>query len=129
MKDNIRPGLRVVAFVQGRKLHGTATRQPLPHEVGYLEGKWLVMYDDFQGQEWHLPKDVRPERFTEYLTLPTGFGRTNWWSFGLIQTMCFLMVFLTVKDGEGQAIAIISAFVVEAVLVTGTFMNFKGYWR
>ena len=129
MKDNaIRKGLRVVAFGDGKKYHGTATRQPLPHEQGYAEGKWLVMYDNMQGQEWHFPKDVRPELFIEYLTLPTGFGRTSWWSFGLIQVMCIGMVSFAAND-DGIGIAIVSAFVIECTLVFGTWMNFKGHWK
>ena len=130
MKDNaIRKGLRVVAFngELGTKYHGTATKTPEEHEQGYHEGKWLVMYDNMQGQEWHFPKDVRPERFIEYLTLPTGFGRTGWWSFALIQAMCIGMVSFGAMDGGWIAIA--SVFVIECVLVFGTWMNFKGHWK
>ena len=131
MKDeSMRRGLRVVAFVDGKALHGDVEWKAPDNATGIHKGKWLVRYDGWKLEPgWHYAKEIRPERFMEFCTLRHGFGRTNWWSFGLIQLMCFLLVFLTIRDGEGSAIAIISATVIEGVLVLGTFMNFKGYWK
>lgn len=73
--------------------------------------------------------DISPETFYDYMTRPTGFGKTSWGSFFLIQAIAMggIIAGVSTWDDKGWT-AIVAVAVVEAVLVLGTYMNFKKNW-
>ena len=112
-------GIRVV-LADGR--HGTVMYQATkPHEMYYNDPRmWCVVVDKSLDQVWAHESTFRRERFWEFLTLPTGFGKTSWPSFALIQIACLTFIATLDPVGIGAAIAI------EGVLMYGTWSNFKG---
>lgn len=131
--DSLKPWMRVVVTPSGKKIHGHAFHpvtkderhyDPDPNKCG-----WVVYHDNNQGNGIYRPLDMRSERFMEFCFLPYGFGKTSWYAFALIQVMCFGMVSFAASDEGGAAIAMTFAFLIEALLVFGTWMNFKGRWK
>lgn len=65
--------------------------------------------------------------FIKFITRRTGFGRTSWYAFALIQLMCFCIVaggVLTWK--ENGWVSIVMAVAIELTLLYGTWKNYKG---
>jgi hypothetical protein len=66
------------------------------------------------------------ETFFQYLTRPTGFGRTSWVAFALIQSMVIAMISAGVATiNEAGWVAFIMAAAIEAVLVGMSYVNYK----
>ena len=73
------------------------------------------------------PNEYRRETFAEFLTRPTGFGRTSWPSFITIQAFVAALLiagFLTWADGGWIAAAF--GLLIEGVLVWQTWWNYTG---
>lgn len=71
----------------------------------------------------------RQETFLEHLTRPSGFGKTPWKLFWLIQAMLLLGVVLSIANYEDYGITpAITFVVVNAVLVFGSWMNYTRRW-
>jgi hypothetical protein len=74
--------------------------------------------------------DCRRETFTEYLTRPTGFGRTSWHMFTMIQAACAALLIAgipTWNDGGWVAVAMVGA--IETVLAWQSHRNYTGKTR
>ena len=68
----------------------------------------------------------RRETFFEYLTRPTGFGRTSWVAFAFIQAMVIAMISAGVATiNEAGWVAFIMAAAIEGVLFGMSYMNYK----
>jgi hypothetical protein len=66
------------------------------------------------------------ETFFQYLTRPTGFGRTSWVAFALIQSMVIAMISAGVATiNETGWVAFIMAAAIEAVLFGMSYVNYK----
>jgi hypothetical protein len=66
------------------------------------------------------------ETFFQYLTRTTGFGRTSWVAFALIQSMVIAMISAGVATiDEAGWVAFIMAAAIEAVLVGMSYVNYK----
>lgn len=76
------------------------------------------------------PHQYRRETFGEYLTRPTGFGRTSWMSFTIVQAACAIMIVVganTWSDGGWVGVAMAGA--IEAVLVGMSYRSYTGKTR
>jgi hypothetical protein len=87
-----------------------------------------ILYTNEMGQRISLkPHEYRRETFAEYLTRPTGFGRTSWTAFVFIQAMCIaLIVTGSVTWSDGGWVAVAMALLVEGVLVWQSWLNYTG---
>jgi hypothetical protein len=66
------------------------------------------------------------ETFFQYLTRPTGFGRTSWVAFALIQSMVIAMISAGVATiDEAGWVAFVMAAAIEAVLFGMSYVNYK----
>jgi hypothetical protein len=66
------------------------------------------------------------ETFFQYLTRPTGFGRTSWTAFALIQSMVIAMISAGAATiNEAGWVAFIMATAIEAVLFGMSYVNYK----
>ena len=66
------------------------------------------------------------ETFFQYLTRPTGFGRTSWVAFALIQSMVIAMISAGAATiDEAGWVAFIMAAAIEAVLFGMSYRNYK----
>jgi hypothetical protein len=75
------------------------------------------------------PENYRQETFIEHLTRPSGFGKTPWQLFALIQGILLLGNVLWIISPEDYGITpAITSLVVNAVLVFGSYMNYKRRW-
>jgi hypothetical protein len=73
-----------------------------------------------------MSKMKQNETFFQYLTRPTGFGRTSWVAFALIQSMVIAMISAGVATiNEAGWVAFIMAAAIEAVLVGMSYVNYK----
>jgi hypothetical protein len=71
-------------------------------------------------------KGKRRETFLQYLTRPTGFGRTSWLAFALIQWMVIVIISAGVATiDEAGWVAFIMAAAIEGVLFGMSYMNYK----
>jgi hypothetical protein len=78
----------------------------------------------------HQPQHDKNETFLEYLTRPTGFGRTSWPMFALIQAMVIGIVSAGVATiDEAGWVAFIMAAAIEAVLFGVSYRNYTGKTR
>lgn len=76
------------------------------------------------------PWQYRRETFLEYLTRPTGFGRTSWVAFAFIQAMVIGIVSAGVATiDEAGWVAFVMAAAIEAVLVIWSHRNYTGKTR
>ena len=67
------------------------------------------------------------ETFLDFITRPTGFGKTSWPQFALIMTcVAFLLGIGIGTWGEGGWVAVVFAAAIVAVLMWGTWRNFNG---
>jgi hypothetical protein len=68
----------------------------------------------------------RRETFFQYLTRPTGFGRTSWLAFALIQWMVIAIISAGVATiHEAGWVAFIMAAAIEGVLVGMSYRDYK----
>lgn len=67
------------------------------------------------------------ETFLQFLTRRTGFGKTSWVQFAFIAlpVLCLLVVGIATW-GDGGWVAVLFAAAIVAVMVYGTWRNFKG---
>ena len=96
------------------------------------DGKFRgVLYTNFQGDRLLLtPGQYRRETFAEYLTRPTGFGRTSWVQFAIIQAACIALVIAGVVTwSDGGWVACAMAATIEAVLLWQSHRNYTGKTR
>lgn len=96
--------------------------------TGEFEG---VMVTTRSGRriQFH-PREYRRETFMEYLTRPTGFGRTSWPQFAFIQAACIALVIAGVGTwSDGGWVACAMAATIEAVLLWQTHRNYTGKTR
>ena len=71
-------------------------------------------------------KGKRRETFLQYLTRPTGFGRTSWLAFALIQWMVIAIISAGVATiHEAGWVAFIMAAAIEGVLVGMSYRDYK----
>ena len=91
---------------------------------GEFEG---ILYTNEIGERILLePGEYRRETFFEYLTRPTGFGRTSWVAFALIQSMVIAMISAGAATiDEAGWVAFIMGAAIEAVLFGMSYMNYK----
>lgn len=96
--------------------------------TGVFEG---ILYINEMGERTHLkPDEYRRETFFEYLTRPTGFGRTSWPMFALIQAMVIGIVSAGVATiDQAGWVAFIIAAAIEAVLFGVSYRNYTGKTR
>ena len=96
--------------------------------TGKFEG---VLFTDMNGDRRMLePLEYRRETFMEYLTRPTGFGRTSWPQFAIIQAACIALVMAGVSTwSDGGWVACAMAATIEAVLLWQTHRNYTGKTR
>ena len=90
-----------------------------------------ILYTNEIGERIHLRFwQYRRETFAEYLTRPTGFGRTSWPMFALIQCMVIGIVSAGVATiDEHGWVAFVMAAAIEAVLVIWSHRNYTGKTR
>jgi hypothetical protein len=90
-----------------------------------------ILYTNESGARVMLtPCEYRRETFMEYLTRPTGFGRTSWTAFAFIQTMCAALTIAgAVTWSDGGWVAVSMAVLVETVLVWQSHRNYTGKTR
>lgn len=70
------------------------------------------------------------ETFGKYLTRPTGFGRTSWTAFALIQSMVIAMISAGAATiNEAGWVAFVMAAAIEAVLFGMSYRNYTGQTR
>jgi hypothetical protein len=96
-------------------------------QVVALQGGQLLLRFSNGTEALRGPDDIRPETFWEYITRPTGFGKTRWRAF--IPQQLFLACILaagiyTINDGGWWGIG--SYLVIQAVYWYMTWRNFKG---
>lgn len=74
-------------------------------------------------------QDFRRETFTEYLTRPTGFGKTPWPLFIILQAICLYGIAASVISwGDGGWIGFALVMLTEGALILGTRMNYTRRW-
>jgi hypothetical protein len=70
------------------------------------------------------------ETFGEYLTRPTGFGRTSWTAFTVIQSACAIMIVVGANTWvAGGWVGVAMAGAIETVLVGMSYRNYIGQTR
>ena len=71
----------------------------------------------------------KKETLWQFLTRPTGFGRTSWPSFAAIATMVGLMVWYALFSGVGETAARLTsggfAVGITVIMAHGTLKNFR----
>ena len=74
--------------------------------------------------------EIRRETFLDFITRPTGFGKTSWPQFALIVAFSMVLLVLAVTmtpDGSwAKGICYLFGFGIPAVLLVMTWRNFKG---
>ena len=87
-----------------------------------------ILYTNEVGERVMLEAwEYRRETFAEYLTRPTGFGRTSWPQFAIIQAACIALVIAGVVTwSDGGWVACAMAATIEAVLLWQTHRNYTG---
>ena len=96
-----------------------------PNKVGFFQ---VQIEDGGAVMDFHYSR-LSKESFFDYCFRPTGFGKTSWSAFTLLQMIAIGGIFggiSTWSDGGWSAVVMVA--VIEAVLVFGTWMNFKGKW-
>lgn len=72
----------------------------------------------------------KKETLWQFLTRPTGFGKTSWTEFVAILTAVVLMYTYALAGPEGEGLARwclgIMATLITAIMARGTWRNFKG---
>ena len=68
---------------------------------------------------------MRRETFLEYITRPTGFGRTSWTAAFLIHLFGAASVVMSWTDSPWALLGLIAP----VMLWVGTYMNYKGRWK
>lgn len=67
--------------------------------------------------------------FIKFMTSRTGFGKTPWPTFGLIQLMCLCLVMAGIETWANNGwVPIAMSGAIEAVLLYGTWKNYKKDW-
>jgi hypothetical protein len=102
-----------------------------PFTWGMITGQSIFGYDvlwDDGGLSNAVPhKELRPESFKEFITRRTGFGRTSWGAFALIQVMVMVLIACAAMEwGWVGWVPLVMALLIEAILWTGTYRNWKG---
>ena len=121
-------------FKQGDRVHtpggwGTITGEfnNDPEKVGH----WEVLLEDtpISGvkdvlTDFHF-SFLRHETFLEFCTRPTGFGRTSWVVFALIQAFVVALVVAGIVTWSDDGwVAHLFAGAIEGVLIMGTYLNY-----
>jgi hypothetical protein len=90
-----------------------------------------ILYTNEIGERIMLKSDeYRRETFGEFLTRPTGFGRTSWVAFAFIQAMVIAIVSAGVATiNESGWVAFVVAAAIEGVLITISYRNYAGKTR
>ena len=101
---------------------------------------------------WQFADEIRHETFMDYITRPTGFGKTPWPLFAIIVGFSLVLlgygtwgcppdenalILTPGPDGwvgsrpfnAARFICYLFGLGIPAVLVWGTWMNFKGLWK
>lgn len=76
---------------------------------------------------WYSADQLKKATFLQYLFWPTGFGKTPWSLFILIQSMIALGVIVSASEGMAW-MGCIAFAVIDGVLVLGTWMNYTRRW-
>lgn len=121
-------------FRQGDRVHtpggwGTITGEfnNDPEKVGHWEV--LLEKTPFSGlqdivTDFHFSK-MRHETFLEFCTRPTGFGKTKWLQFGLIQAFVVALVVAGIVTWPDDGwVALVFAGAIEVVMVVATYSNY-----
>lgn len=90
-------------------------------------GRIVYMIERDGVEHWYTAGQLRMATFLEYLFWPTGFGKTPWPLFGLIQAFCVAAVVTSALD-EAVWVGIITAVVINSALVFGSWMNYTRRW-
>ena len=115
-------GDQAITMVYGNRVEIIAR----PRESGLV----LVRYAVTGREGWIQTYDLRRETFWEFITRPSGFGRTGWWKFALIVVLVVLgCVYGAITWGDGGGWAITFAVLVVTWVIIGTVGNFKGWIR
>ena len=77
----------------------------------------------------HMANMKKKETLWQFLTRPTGFGRTSWPSFAVIVVAVGLMVWYALFSGVGETAARLTcggfAVGITVIMAHGTWKNFK----
>ena len=85
-----------------------------------------VQLEGSEWKEWHYAFDLRPETFLDFITRPTGFGKTPWVAAILIHLFSVAgAVSLSTIAWYWAPAGLIPA----AVLWLGTYFNYTGKWK
>lgn len=122
--QDIRVGDGIVVLSTGE--HGIVRKRITHGDEHTITG---VVADFSTGQREAWVRDFRRETFREFLTRPTGFGRTHWVLFSIIQTLVLTMLIYGVATfASGGWVAVLMAIVVDGLLVFGSWMNYTRRW-
>ena len=114
--------------VLGPVLNGTAniTKSPFDNPKDIIGA--LVKTKKVEKQLL-LANEFRKETFGEYLTRPTGFGKSKWPWFIACQLFCLAIIGYGIVSWKDNGwVGVVMALSVEVVLMLGTYMNFKHKW-
>jgi hypothetical protein len=103
-----------------------------PFAWGMITGQSIfgydVLWDDGSLSNAVPHKELAPETFLQFITRRTGFGKTSWWSFTIIQAFVILGFYLSIETcpEPGWWITLVTSTCIEAILWIGTYRNWKG---
>jgi hypothetical protein len=92
---------------------------------------FTIMNDEgeiWNGHEWGLKQE--PETFAEFITRPSGFGRTSWWAFAWMQGIFIAGMIASLgsfSDGGWAGAAVL--MLMQGALWLGTYLNWTGRWQ
>ena len=93
-------------------------------------GQWQVVLEGSGRYKDYRTSDIRHETFREFLwTRKTGFGKTSWQAFGVIQIAVFGCIVSGIATWNDSGwIGIVSGLVVEGVFILGSYFNYTKRW-
>lgn len=95
-----------------------------PNEGYYVD---VVVYGGNPSGQSFRPWELRAATFGEFCSNKTGFGKTSWIQFTLIQAVALALSAGGVWTfGEGGWSTCVVFAAIEAVMIYGTWRNFKG---
>lgn len=90
-------------------------------------GRIVYMIGRNGVEHWYTAGQLRMATFLEYLFWPTGFGKTPWPLFALIQLVIARGLIVSASEGIVWVGWLMLA-VIDGALVFGSWMNWKRYW-
>jgi len=129
---NIHPGDGIIDLRTDARRRGIVVGRNFTDPPGNAQGELVSVTARFWSDQ--MPEvinvgEFRRETFIEYMTRPTGFGKTHWALFFLIQLVLGIGMAYGIQTwNEGGWIGVTAWPIVNGVILLGTYMNYTRRW-